>query len=96
MEKAFVPEEQQRKSFPVSDFIFDFNTPSVQTSGADVGVSFISNNKILGTLPGNGIGHELVTMKPCSIVQPHIHPRASESTFLINGAFLRSIYSILS
>ncbi|KAK9829466.1 hypothetical protein WJX72_006040 [[Myrmecia] bisecta] len=41
---------------------------------------------VLATLPRDGIAQALVTLQPCSVLQPHVHPRASEVYFVLEGA----------
>jgi hypothetical protein len=105
-EKDFQTEDELRKNFQNSDFFFDLNNATIRGlnnatirglnnatirgPGATLAVSLIVNNKFLGTLPGDGVGHALVTMEPCSIVQPHTHPRGTESSFITKGDHLLS------
>jgi hypothetical protein len=86
-EKDFQSEDELRKSFNASDFFFDFNNASIiQSPGGAATRSNIASNKFLGTLPGDGVSASVVTMEACSLVQPHVHPRAIESTYFIKGA----------
>jgi hypothetical protein len=87
-EKDFQPEDELRKSFNASDFFFDLNNASIQAPGGAVAASVIASNKFLGTLPGDGVSAAVVTMEACSLLQPHVHPRGTESTFIIKGANL--------
>ena len=38
----------------------------------------VSANGLLATIPGPGISINRGTLNPCSILLPHIHPRATE------------------
>ena len=48
-------------------------------------VQFVNNNQALATLPGDGVGQNLITLAPCAINQPHVHPRGTEIVHITKG-----------
>lgn len=48
-------------------------------------LQFVNNNQVLATLPGAGVGQNLVTLAPCAINQPHVHPRGTEISHVTKG-----------
>ena len=48
-------------------------------------LQFVNNNQALATLPGDGVGQNLITLAPCAINQPHVHPRGTEISHITKG-----------
>lgn len=48
-------------------------------------VQFVQNNQVLATLPGDGVGQNLINVEACAINQPHVHPRGTEITHITKG-----------
>jgi len=48
-------------------------------------LQFVNNNQALATLPGDGVGQNLITLAPCAINQPHVHPRGTEIVHITQG-----------
>ena len=48
-------------------------------------LQFVNNNQVLATLPGAGVGQNLITLAPCGINQPHVHPRGTEISHITLG-----------
>jgi hypothetical protein len=71
-----------------TSFVFDFNNPPKE---ALVGLGSLGNiTSALGsTFPefiGVDAGVILFELAPCSLVVPHLHPRADEIVFMLNGS----------
>lgn len=70
-----------------TDFVFDFFNPiagSISSTGPD---GHITSAK-LDTFPvlvGEGISMSVGFLGPCGLNTPHIHPRATEFNFAVNG-----------
>jgi len=77
-----------RQSFGPSAFKFDMlGAPASQSSaGGTIRRALISEMPVLA---GEGLGFTLFTIKPCGINEPHVHPRASEILYVIQGRSLR-------
>lgn len=99
-------EPQQRRRFPTSSFMFEFDTPDTSTLGGNLSgmvayccdshelqipacqstwVQFVGNDPALATLPGTGVGQNLVSLAPCAVNQPHVHPRGTEISHITKG-----------
>lgn len=88
-EKDFQSEDELRKNFPLSDFITDFsNKTASPDTGVNIAFSFLRNKKILGTLPEFGTSHNVATVEPCAMIAPHVHPRGTETVYMIEGEML--------
>ncbi|KAL3158143.1 hypothetical protein ABBQ32_011738 [Trebouxia sp. C0010 RCD-2024] len=88
---AYLPaqsEAQQRRDFPTSSFTFAFDTPDTSTPGGNLSGLFVSNDQALATLPGAGVGQNLVSLAPCAVNQPHVHPRGTEISHITQGELL--------
>ena len=69
------------------DFVFDFFNPipgSVTSSGPDGRIT-VAQLKTFPVLAGEGIAMSLGYLGPCGLNTPHIHPRATEFNFAVNG-----------
>jgi len=77
-----------RQRFQKEDFKFDLAriTPVIGPGGNAKVVNIDSFPALLG----EGLSFALVNLEPCTVNLPHIHPRASELIYLINGNFLRT------
>lgn len=84
----FFPELTIREEFPPSDFIFKFQNVDTQTKFGNLRNLFVNNDPALATLPGEGVGQNLVTVGPCAINQPHSHPRGTEISHVTEGTLL--------
>ena len=56
-------------------------------------LQFVNNNQALATLPGDGVGQNLITLAPCAINQPHVHPRGTEISHITTGKACMSQFS---
>jgi len=77
-----------RQRFQNKDFKFDLAgiTPAIGPGGNARSVNIDSFPVLLG----EGLSFSLFNLEPCTVNFPHIHPRASELLYLINGNFLRT------
>lgn len=48
-------------------------------------MQFINNDQALATLPNAGVGQNLVSLAPCAVNQPHVHPRGTEISHITQG-----------
>lgn len=48
-------------------------------------LQFVNSNQVLATLPGAGVGQNLVSLAPCAVNQPHVHPRGTEISHITKG-----------
>lgn len=55
-------------------------------------MQFVNQNQGLATLPGDGVGQNLITLEPCAINQPHVHPRGTEISFITKGKYSKMAY----
>lgn len=72
-----------------SSFVFDFLNPpasAVKTAGGVTNVA--AKVSTFPALVGSGISLTLVTVGPCGVGAPHIHPRADEFLVVIEGRLL--------
>jgi oxalate decarboxylase/phosphoglucose isomerase-like protein (cupin superfamily) len=75
----------ERSKFKRSDFIFDLNGSPIETP-------LTGGNQVqrvqVGTMPaliGAGVSYTLFHIEPCGINMPHVHPRANELFYVIEG-----------
>jgi len=73
-----------------SDFVFDFGNPSdnVKVVQGKGGSLVTASRSTFPAAVGNGISMTVGFIGPCGLNSPHIHPRASEMTFSVNGTFV--------
>jgi len=65
------------------DFVFNLSTSVPEVGGG--GTIRRANGATFPALDGNGISYSLFDLKPCGINLPHVHPRATELLYVING-----------
>lgn len=72
-----------------SDFLFDFVNPPTDktTAKGEGGRLVIGNRAVWPALTGLGVSMAAGFIGPCGLNTPHIHPRASEFFFSVNGTF---------
>lgn len=80
--------QQFRNQFKAADFFFDLAGSSSRSSGRGGTVRVVDQNS-MPTLSGEGVSAQLFTAEPCAINLPHVHPRATEFLYLMEGDFLR-------
>ena len=51
-------------------------------------LQFVNSNQVLATLPGAGVGQNLVSLAPCAVNQPHVHPRGTEISHVTKGGYM--------
>ena len=70
-----------------TDFVFDFFNPlpgSVSSSGPDGRIT-VAQLRTFPALVDQGISMAVGYLGPCGLNTPHIHPRATEFNFAVNG-----------
>ncbi|ORY62914.1 RmlC-like cupin domain-containing protein [Pseudomassariella vexata] len=73
------------------DFVFKFLDKA--TGGPGEGGEIIAaNRKTFPALTGTGIGAALGKLGPCGFNTPHVHPRATELLFQIEGKVVSSMF----
>ena len=82
---------EQRTTIPNDGFKYDF-AGSAPTNG-EGGVIRTVNAKAWSPLKGSNIAFSLVTLKPCGINLPHVHPRANEVLYMISGRDLQTAFA---
>lgn len=81
-------EAEQRRIFPITDFAYGFEKADFSTPGGNLSNMFVNGNQVLATLPNGGVGQNLVTLAPCAINQPHVHPRGTEISHITQGKMM--------
>lgn len=82
----FCTELQLRSKFEPADMVLEFTSASEETSNGNLRGNFVDSNPYLATLPGDGVGQNLVTLGACGVQTPHTHPRGTEFSYAVNGA----------
>ncbi|CAM9861989.1 unnamed protein product [Pylaiella littoralis] len=83
---AIITNQARVTAFDADDFVFPLGTvePTNLVNGFQIrGV----NVNQLPALDGYGISMALVNLDPCTINLPHLHPRATEISYVISGGF---------
>ena len=78
-----------RQQFSSNDFVLDLaKQPSAYSKlGGIFQFAFVWS---FPALSGEGLSMGFLTLDPCSVVLPHVHPRASVVIYVTYGEFLRS------
>lgn len=81
----------RRQQFNDKDFVFDLlgSVPAAITSAGTIQPLDVGN---LPSLAGQGLSYTLITIEPCGINLPHVHPRATELIYVIGGKDLRTAF----
>jgi hypothetical protein len=80
---------QFRSQFKASDFVFDLGGSESVSSG-NGGEARVADQNSMKVLSGEGVASTQFIVEPCGINLPHVHPRATEFLYLIQGDFLRT------
>jgi len=72
-----------------SDFVFKFLEKAKPNAN---GAITAANRKTFPALTGTGIGAALGQLGPCGFNTPHVHPRATELLFQIEGRVVSSMF----
>lgn len=80
-----MPEADARLAFNVDDFVLKFDEIGSSGPGGELRPQFVGRNPVLATLPGDGIGQNLVILEACGVNQPHHHPRGTEFSHQLTG-----------
>jgi oxalate decarboxylase/phosphoglucose isomerase-like protein (cupin superfamily) len=84
----------QRQQFPPNAFVYTLALPSKVGANTSAATSFdrrIDTDVFLATLPNRGMSQTFAELKACGVLLPHVHPRATEIYFVINGTIETSI-----
>ncbi|CAM9923374.1 unnamed protein product [Ectocarpus sp. 6 AP-2014] len=83
-----VTAQQQITMFNPEDFVFTLGgpEPDAPVDGFQIRAATLGQ---IPALDGQGIAMALVNLDACTINLPHIHPRATEMMYVINGEHLR-------
>lgn len=77
-----------RSRFNAEDFVYDvYAAPS--SVGGMAGTVKPVDVETMPSLDGEGVSYSVFQIEPCGINLPHVHPRASEILYVINGSDLR-------
>jgi len=81
---AFQSQQKLRSLFTKnSDFVLNLQAqPSTNGHGGTIKFATVDNFPVLA---GLGVAAALVTVEPCSVNLPVVHPRASELLYVISG-----------
>jgi oxalate decarboxylase/phosphoglucose isomerase-like protein (cupin superfamily) len=72
-----------------SDYLYDLGASTCISSGTGGKVKGVFGKQLPSLIPAD-LSMILFTLGPCSLDLPHIHPRASEFIYLINGTLRTS------
>jgi oxalate decarboxylase/phosphoglucose isomerase-like protein (cupin superfamily) len=89
MVSPFMTATMVRDMFDDEDFVFDFN-PLMKANVVDElgGQAIPAQILQFPALVNNGVSQVLLTLEPCGMNAPHVHPRGTEILFAIDGEFL--------
>ncbi|KAH8681211.1 RmlC-like cupin domain-containing protein [Xylariales sp. PMI_506] len=74
-----------------SDFVFNFQKH--QTGGPGKGGEVVpANRKTFPALTNTGISAAVAFLGPCGFNTPHVHPRATELAFVVEGTIVSSMF----
>jgi hypothetical protein len=88
-ESDFNSEQAVRAKFAPEDFTFKYEKAIADFPGGSAKPMLITTDPYLGSLPGDGIGQTVVMLHPCGVNQLHVHPRGTETVFMLQGALRR-------
>ncbi|KAK9803531.1 hypothetical protein WJX73_004569 [Symbiochloris irregularis] len=74
-----------RGSFPEGAIRFNFPEASTNSAAGTIRSRDLNSDPFLGTLPKDGVSQNVDVYQPCTLNVLHVHPRASEIYYLING-----------
>lgn len=80
---------EQRQVFAASDFLYDVAAAPSEASGSAGTIKPVSVSQ-MPALKGEGVSFTVFQIEPCGINLPHVHPRATEILYVINGKDLRA------
>jgi oxalate decarboxylase/phosphoglucose isomerase-like protein (cupin superfamily) len=84
-------ELETRSKFKTSDFVYDLrNSTPKQGLGGQIYVAGLNQ---MPALSSQSIAYVLISLKPCALILPHIHPRAAELLYVINASNLQVGFS---
>jgi len=84
-----LPHLEERMKYNNTDFVFDLAGSKPTTNGL-AGTGRSVNVESLPSLAGEGVAMVIFHIDPCGINLPHVHPRATELFFVVEGTFKTS------
>ena len=85
---SYLTEEQERAKFNLSSFVWNFTNKVYHLGNSHVTSLELQDNQALGTLPNGGSGQRNAVFQPCTLLQPHVHPRGNKFAHVLYGKFL--------
>lgn len=83
---------EARQQFDASDFAFMLTDSAADYENLAANSSqtllTVDRAPVLATLPGDGLSQMILNLGPCTVNQPHHHPRASEIDHVLKGSFV--------
>lgn len=80
-----------RQRFTAPDFVYDVNAAPSSVNGVAGTVKPV-DVETMPSLVGEGVSYSVFQIEPCGINLPHVHPRASEILYVINGSNLMTAF----
>jgi len=74
-------------------FVFNFLSPTLTRTVGAAGTIALANTGNFPALVGNGMALALGSLDACGLNTPHVHPRATEFNFAVNGTLRTGILS---
>lgn len=81
-----------RARFSAADFLYDVDAAPSSVSGTAGTVKPV-DVETMPSLVGEGVSYSVFQIEPCGINLPHVHPRASEILYVINGSNIRAVFT---
>lgn len=80
-----------RARFSAPDFVYDVDAAPSSVTGTAGTVKPV-DVETMPSLVGEGVSYSVFQVEPCGINLPHVHPRASEILYVINGSDIRVVF----
>lgn len=77
---------QERLRFNNTQFVYDLKGSKPYTNGKG-GKGYKASVAEIPALSGYRVSYQLFEIEPCAINLPHVHPRASEMLYVVEGRF---------
>ena len=85
-ESDFLPELTVRETFAPTDFKSNFSAIVADFPGGSARSNSVGSDPYLGSLPEEGLSQNVVELTGCGVNGLHVHPRGTESVFMLEGA----------
>lgn len=80
-----------RERFSAADFVYDVYAAPSSVNGLAGTVKPV-DVETMPSLEGEGVSYSVFQIEPCGLNLPHVHPRASEILYVINGSQIRTSF----